>query len=93
MTDDQQSVAQWFARRGAVRLLRFDVAFRRHLAERSTYAKHRVTITEVAQVHGSQPQYFLNTSPAGRAPIIMVGHTAAGRWLCVPIRPTRQRGI
>jgi hypothetical protein len=85
-------VAEWFARRGAVRLLRFDAAFRSHLASRATYAKHRVSIAEIAQVHGGQPQYFLNMSKS-RAPIIMVRPTPAGRWLCVPIAPTRQQGV
>jgi hypothetical protein len=62
------------------------------MTERATYARHQVSMTEILEVHGGDPRYFMN-SGTHRAPIIMVGPTAAGRWLCVPLEPAGQSGV
>lgn len=80
------------ARHGAVEGLQFDEELVQHLAERATYAKHRVTLAEIADVHSGRPRFFENAG-AGRAPLIMVGRTVAGRWLCVPIEPAGRTGL
>ena len=80
------------ARHGSVEELEFDDELVHHLAERATYAKHRVTLEAIAQVHSGQPRFFRN-SGSGRAPLIMVGRTALGRWLCIPIEPTGRVGL
>lgn len=82
----------FFAEYGPVEELDFDEAFLAHLAERATYQKHQVAVTEILDVHRGAPKFFRN-SGTGRAPTIMVGITARGRWLCVPIEPTGRPGI
>ena len=78
---------------GPVEELELDDAFQEHLRQRGTYDKHRVALSEVLQVQLSRPKLFLNSSPTGRAPIIMVGPTDEGRWPCVPVEPTGKWGI
>jgi hypothetical protein len=77
---------------GEVEELGLDEALTRHLRERGHYPEHRVSLAEILQVHEGRPRFFLNTSPSGRAPVIMVGQTTQGRWLCIPIEPTVERG-
>ena len=78
---------------GGVVSLDMDDALRRHIEERATYGKHRVSFLEIAQVHQSRHKLFVNSSPTGRAPLVMVGATRAGRFLCIPIEPTSKRGV
>ncbi len=95
-----------FREHGRVERLWFDDAFLQHLRQRATYAKHMVSVAEILEVHADAPRYFENTGrPAAssshtgpssdyssRAPIIMVGRTQAGRYLCVPLMPTEELG-
>ena len=83
---------QVFARHGDVDALEVDDEFRGHLTSRATYPKHQVNVTEVLQVHAGAPKYFVNTG-GHRAPIVMVGPTVAGRFLCVPVEPTGRMGV
>ena len=87
-----EEVAGLFSRHGEVDALELDDAFQSHLAERATYAKHDVALSEVLQVHANAPKYFIN-SGTHRAPIVMVGPTLAGRFLCVPLEPTGRFGV
>jgi hypothetical protein len=83
-----------FVRHGRVEELALDDVLYGHLVERGTYAKHDVTLAEILQVHQGQPRYFTNAGSDGRrAPVIMVGPTQAGRWLCVPIEPAGGQGV
>lgn len=85
-----------FSAHGRVEELEITDEFCDHLGERSTYTKHIVSILEILEVHESSPKYFLNTGtpddPA-RAPVIMVGPTNAGRFLCAPLMPTGRQGV
>lgn len=93
---EEANVRRLYEEHGSVEELNIDVRFQQHLLERTTYEKHVVTISEVLEVHASAPRYFLNEGyePEGeRAPVIMVGQTAKGRWLCVPIEPAGTRGV
>jgi hypothetical protein len=84
-------IAALFARDGRVEELDFDDDVLDHLAQRGFYPKHRVAVVEILQVHEGVPRYFANVG-TGRAPIVIVEPTAAGRFLCVPIEPTGLRG-
>jgi len=83
-------ISQLFRDRGTVDELQFDLEFQEYARERATYAKHRVTVTEIGEVLDYRPRFFVNS---GRAPIAMVGPTLAGRLLVVPVEPTSVRGI
>ena len=48
------------------------------------FAQHRVTPGEVQQVFDRQPRFYRNR-PDRRASIVMVGPTARGRLLVVPL--------
>ena len=78
---------------GPVEELELDDALQEHLQERGTYDKHRVSLSEILEVHQLSPKLFTNSSPHGRAPVIMVGPTAAGRFLCIPIEPAGKWGV
>ena len=82
-----------FSTYGTVDELELDDALWEHLREGGTYSKHEVSLSEILQVFVDSPRFFLNTSPTGRAPLIMLGPTIAGRMLCVPIEPTGKLGI
>ena len=86
-----EDVAEVFSRHGEVLALEVDDEFLEHLADRAVYSKHRVTATEVLEVHAGAPKYFENAG-RHRAAIVMVGPTVAGRFLCVPIEPTGRIG-
>jgi hypothetical protein len=87
----EQGPDELFRRVGEVRELEFDDEYFEHMASRSHYEKHVVTVSEILEVHGGQAGYFEN-SGGGRAPIIMVGQTTAGRYICVPVEPTGRFG-
>ena len=89
---EARRVAELFEQVGPVEELQIDDEFLAHMAERGTYQKHRVAVVELLEVHAGAPRYFLN-SGTGRAPLLMVGRTGAGRWVCVPIEPTGQHGV
>ena len=78
---------------GPVEELELDDEFQEHLRERATYGKHRVSLAEILQVRLLRPKLFLNSSPSGRAPLIIVGPTREERWLCIPVGPTGKWGI
>lgn len=82
-----------FSRYGGVEELELDDTLWEHLQERGTYAKHEVLLGEIVQVFTGSPRFFLNSSPSGRAPLIMVGPTDGGHVLCIPIEPTGRHGI
>lgn len=90
-----------FAEHGPVEELEIDDAFLEHLRKRGWYAEHSVRLAEILQVHSGRPRYFLNATPPGdgapprprRAPVVMVGPTALGRFVTVPIEPTGRYGI
>lgn len=92
---------------GPVEELELDDEFQEHLRERATYGKHRVSLAEILQVRLLRPKLFLNSSPSGRAPLIIVGPTREERWLCIllslpvsgasgdrsqPLKPTHTTG-
>lgn len=81
-----------FSENGEVDELELDDEFQQHLMSRSWYEKHDVAMSEVLQVHGNLPRYYLNVGKGRRALIIMVGPTYSGRWLCVPLEPTGRWG-
>jgi hypothetical protein len=81
-----------FAEHGEVEELRFGIDFDVHMRERATYRKHEVAITEILEVHSGKPKYFENTVEDG-APIMMLGATDEGRWLCIPLDPTLEFGV
>jgi hypothetical protein len=87
-----QDVSALFTQYGRVLRLVFTDALRQHLAQRGIHRKHRVLIAEIIQVHTGRPRFLLSTSVVGRAPIIMVGPTAADRFLVVPLVPTNRQG-
>jgi hypothetical protein len=66
--------------------------FLAHMARRAFYREHRVSLSELMEVHAGNPRYFRNATGL-RAPFVMVGRTAAGRILCVPIEPTASLGL
>jgi hypothetical protein len=84
-------VQELFRRHGEVEEIELDSEWLGHMATRATYGKHIVTGTEILEVHQGQPEYFLNAS-GQRAPIVMVGPTAATRFLTIPLEPTADRG-
>lgn len=89
-----QDIVGIFSEHGRIDELELDDRFQEHLRERATYDKHRVSLTEVLQVHANQPKYFLNGSPQpGRAPVVMVGPTFEGRILSVPVEPAERFGV
>ncbi len=92
-----------FSYYGRVERLEFAPDLQRHLRNH----RHNVRLTEIAEVRAQGlAKFFENTAAetgtsAGqatevelnrRAPIIMVGPTAAGRVLCIPIEPTGRFG-
>lgn len=79
-------------RYGSVEELQVDDDFRRHMAERSFYKEHRVTISEILEVFDGRPSFFANGG-SKRAAIIMVGPTTRGRILCIPLEPTGLFGV
>ena len=81
-----------FETHGEVDELEFGIEFHDHMAERATYDKHIVSVSEILEVHSGTPRYFENTVEDG-APVIMVGATKAARWLCIPIDPTSVTGV
>lgn len=84
----------FFSKHGRVDELELDDQFRKHLAERSFFGKHAVSLTEILQVHANVPKYYMNgDSRPGRAPLVMVGPTFEGRILCVPVEPTENHGV
>jgi hypothetical protein len=88
------AIESLFLTHGRVEELAFDDRLIDHLNERGTYAKHVVSLAEILEVHQGRPRYFLNTgSGARRAPAIMLGLTARGRCLCVPIEPVGSDGV
>lgn len=93
MKDSALNVERLVAEHGRVEELDLDDEFQAHLTERATYEKHVVTLAEVLEVHLRQPMYFENHGEGRRAPIIMVGPTDAGRFLCVPLEPTGRKGV
>ncbi len=78
---------------GPVEVLELDGAFQQHLQVRGTYDKHRVSLPEIDQVFQLSPKLLVNSSPDGRAPVVMVGPTETGRFLCIPIEPTDKWGV
>lgn len=78
---------------GPVTDIELDDTLREHLRERGIYGKHRVSLPEILQVHHSNHKLFVNSSPSGRAPLVMVGVTARGRFLCIPIETTGKWGV
>lgn len=50
-------------------------------------------LIELVQVLEGAPQFFENVGSDRAAPVIMVGPTASGRMLVVPIQPTGRRGV
>lgn len=76
---------------GPVEELVLDEELEAHLMERGFYDKHRVSLTEIAETHMGHPRFFLNEGQH-RAPVVMVGPTAAGRLLCVPVEPAGRWG-
>lgn len=78
---------------GQVAALELDDDLRDHLWERGFYGKHRVSVSEILEVYQLNHKLFVNSSPSGRAPLMMVGITAQGRFLCVPIEPTDKWGV
>jgi hypothetical protein len=85
-------LSELFDKHGLVEQLEFREEFFEHMADRGTYDKHVVSVTEILEAHSGGPRYFEN-SAAGRAPVIMLGITATGRLLCVPIEPSAEREI
>jgi len=85
-----EGVGSLFQDHGAVDMLRMDDELQEHMRKRSFYDKHRVTLTEILEVHDNSPKYFLNNN---RAPAIMIGETDAGRVLVVPVEPTGDYGV
>jgi hypothetical protein len=55
-------------------------------------ARHGVTMREVRQVLEGEPAYFPNKK-SGSATLVMVGPTAGGRMLTVPLSPTAIEGV
>lgn len=90
---DQLDINNLFDYNGTVDELDFDDELKEHLSERGTYDKHIVSILELSDVLHNNPRFFLNGGEGRRAPLIMVGYTQAGRWLCVPMEPTTRRGV
>jgi hypothetical protein len=86
-------IEEIFAQAGPVESLEFEDEFFVHLQRRGHYDKHEVTITEIMQVHTGAPRYFGNEGQDRRAPVIMVGPTAAGRFLVIPIEPAGRYGV
>ena|SRR5581483_4335101 len=82
-----------FADHGRVDELDFDDELRQHLATRAGYTKHHVRLSEIQEVLDGAPRFFLNRAAGGRAPIVMVGPTEAGRFLTVPLEPTGRFGV
>lgn len=81
-----------WARFGAVEELQIDDEFRSHMAQRSHYREHRVSVSEIFELFDGEPAFFQNGGTR-RAPIIMVGPTARGRLLCVPLEPAGMEGV
>ena len=89
----QMDVPGILSAHGPVQELELDDALWHHLRDRGTYAKHIVKLTEIVEVHGDVPKLFVNSSATGQAPIVMVGPTATGRMLCIPLVPTGKWGV
>ncbi|MCL5947418.1 MAG: hypothetical protein M1298_05325 [Chloroflexi bacterium] len=85
------TLSELLQRFGPVNELEYGADFLEHLRVRGTYPKHQVTVPEIDEVFTHEPQYFLNNS-TGRAPLVMVGPTAVGRFLTVALVPSDQRG-
>jgi hypothetical protein len=87
---------EWFFQDyGEVQVLDRPPDFEEHVRER----KHSVSFLEVLEVHSDylRTEYFYNEGhlegePDRDAPILMLGYTQAGRFLCVPITPADTRG-
>ena len=87
-------MALLFGQYGPVEELELDEELELHLRERGIFDKHIVSFAEILEVHAGSPRFMENSSvPNRRAPIVMVGPTRAGRFLCVPIEPTGKRGV
>jgi hypothetical protein len=79
---------------GAVEELDFDDDFAEHMADvRRQFQKHAVSEREIREVHVGEPEYFQNRAERGRAPVIMLGPTKAGRMVAVPVEPTHRNGV
>ena len=81
-----------YAENGSVQDLDLDYELEAHLRERGISGKHIVSFAEILEVFDGVPEYFKN-SPGRRAPLVMVGPTLDGRFLCVPIEPTEKFGV
>lgn len=93
MSDEAQDpIEELFSKHGEPQELELTDEFLDHLAERSVYGKHHVSASEVVEAHETAPQYFENEGETRRAPVALVGPTAAGRMLTVPIEPSGRRG-
>lgn len=92
MPDDE--IALLFGQNGPVEELELDEELELHLRERGNFPKHIVSFSEILEVFAGSPRFMENSSvPNRRAPVVMVGPTQAGRFLCVPIEPTGKWGV
>lgn len=90
----ETEIALLFRQNGNVEELDLDEELELHLREQGHYDKHIVSFDEILEVFAGSPRFKENSSvPNRRAPIVMVGPTQAGRFLCVPIEPTGKWGI
>ena len=93
MPENNESFGDLFERYGTVDVLRVDGDFVNHQTDPATnYGKHLVGGHEVAEVHSDSGMFFPNIGANRRAPVIMVGYTREGRYICVPIVPTSVHG-
>ena len=83
----EESIAGLFEASGAVEELEFTLEFLAHIEERATYDKHRISSSEILEAHHNNPRYFTNRAGL-RAPTIMVGKSARGRIITVPLEPS-----
>jgi hypothetical protein len=59
----------------------------------SEIAYHGVTLDEIDEVLNGDYRLLPNAKRHRNQPYLMVGRTAAGRWLTIPIGPTEQLGV
>lgn len=88
-----EDVERFFREYGEVEVLEVDDELAFHLAVRHP----DVNVADIIEVHANpDTEYFDNEYSRERpehAPVIMLGYTASGRFLSVPIEPTGQSGV